>query len=386
MYGKHGCLKEAYKLFECVMIPNLISWNAIMAAYAHNGHVMKVHNLMNRMKQEGLVPDKATFLSILCAYARQETLPMGKQTHACLVQSMYETDISVANALVNMYGECHAWVDASNVFECMPRCNVFSWNALMGAYVKGDQSKLALQIFHNMQREGVMPDEVTFICVLDACLVEMAMEKSKHFYVCFLESGLKLEVALASSFINVYGKCGRLRDARRVFDESPKHKVDTWNSMISVYAQSGEGKEALHMLSLMDKDGVAPNEVTFVSVLTGCSHGGLVLEGFLCFGSMTQYHRIKPKMEHYNCLIDMLGRVGKLDEADYLIREIVPFPPTSTPLLSLLASCRHHQVDVVLGEYISNLAVMVDPQDCTPYIMLWNIYATACNLGDGESG
>ena len=156
--------------------------------------------------------------------------------------------------------------------------------------------------------------------------------------------------------------------------------------MISVYAQSGEGKEALHMLSLMEKEGVAPNEVTFVSVLTGCSHGGLVLEGFLCFGSMTQDHRIKPKMEHYNCLIDMLGRVGRLDEADYLIWKIVPFPPTSTPLLSLLASCRHHQVDVVFGEYISNLAFMVDPEDCTPYIMLWNIYATACNVGDGESG
>ena len=204
-------------------MPNLISWNAIMAAYAHNGHAMKVYNLVNRMKQEGLVPDKASFLIILCAYARQETLPMGKQTHACLVQSMYESDISVANALINMYGECHAWVDASNVFECMPQCNVFSWNALMGAYVKGGQSKLALQIFHNMQHEGVIPDEVTFICVLDACLVDMAMEKSKQFYVYFIESGLKLEVALASSFINVYGKCGRLRDAQMVFDESPKH-------------------------------------------------------------------------------------------------------------------------------------------------------------------
>jgi pentatricopeptide repeat protein len=168
-----------------------------------------------------------------------------------------------------------------------------------------------------------------------------------------------------------------------VFDEGPKHEADTWNSMISAYAQYGKGQEAVEMLSLMEEEGVAPNELTFVSVLTGCNHGGLILEGCWCFDSMDRDHGIKPRAEHYNCLIDMLGRVGRLDEANHLIDKV---PLTCTALLSLLASCRQHPADVALGERVSNRAIMADPLDCTPYIMMQNIYAMSCNSQDEELG
>lgn len=379
MYGKHGHVEDAQMLFEKVPVPNLVSWNAIIAVFAQHGHIKKVHKLCNQMQQEGLFPDKVTFLSILSACATPEALRIGKQAHTRIVGSTYELDVSVTNAIVNMYGECGAPEDAWRTFESMLQRSVFTWNALIGAYIQNGQGVSALEIFHRMQWEGVMPDEVTFISILGACTMEVSVGESGCLHTCFIGSGLKLDVSLGSAFINMYGKCGRLKDARRMFDRSPKHKVDTWNAIVSVYAQSGQGKEALHLFIDMQEEGVVPNDVTFVSVLCGCSHAGLIVEGCHCFNSMIEEHSITPKVEHYNCMIDLLGRAGKLDEAEYLANKM-PFRPMITPLLTLLAACRH-QADVRRGERIANLAFRVDPDDPTPYVMLWNIYATA---GKGE--
>lgn len=378
MYGKHGFLEEAGKLFSTLLTINLVTWNAIITSYAQHEQFHKVQELCSRMNLQGLFFDKVTFLASLSACTSTEALIIGKQTHSRIVGGTFESDVSVANGLVNMYGKCNAIKDAQQIFESIQHRSVSSWNALLGAYIQNDQGMFFWELLHRMHWEGVIPDKVTFLSILDACSMEVAEVDVTRLHTCFIGNDIELDSVLGSAFINVYGKCGKLKDALKMFKESPKHKVDTWNALITVYAQNGNGKESLQLLFHMQREGIVPNAVTFVSVLCGCSHAGLVSEGCYCFHLLIEMQSIEPKAEHYNCMVDLFGRAGNLEMAEFLVNKM-PFAPMMTSLLILLAACKH-QANVERAERVTNVALRVDCNDPTPYIMLWNIYSTACEV------
>ncbi|KAI5072912.1 hypothetical protein GOP47_0013018 [Adiantum capillus-veneris] len=374
IYGKHGLLEEAEKLFCRLLAVNLVTWNALLAAYAQCELLDRVKEFCSLMYLQGILPDNVTFLSTLSACTHPNDLAVGKQTHTRILWSTCKADALVVSALVNMYGKCNALINAQKIFESNQHHNVSCWNALLGAYSQNGYGMFSFELFHRMQWEGVIADKVTFISILRACTMEITEGDVFRLHTYLLGNNIGPDIALGSAFINTYGKLGKPKDALKMFLAGPKHEVDTWNALITVFGQSGYGNESLQLYFNMQRDGIKPNAITYVSLLSACSHAGLIAKGCCCFILLIADKAISPKAEHYNCMVDLFGRAGRLAEAEYMVNKM-PFDPMIIPLLILLAACKH-QMDVRRAERVTHFAFIVDPDDPTPYIMLRNIYST----------
>lgn len=415
MYGKGSSLEEASRVFEKMHEHNEITWNALISVFANKGQGVKALHLFYRMQQEGMMPNKITFVSVFSACASQGALTVGKQMHSSVVVCDFRSDVVIGTAIVNMYGKSHSPGEARQVFDRMPDRNVVSWTAIISAYAQNGQAneaftlfnlvdekydsvlwnsiisafsqnghgKKALALFEQMLHEGVMPDRVTFVSSLDAAAREAVLRDGKRLHCCIVGSVFGLDDIVQNALVSMYGKCGSLEVAWKLFWQLPKRDVFSWSSMIAAYAQIGQGKEALHIFNQMQQEGVMPDKVTFVNVLSACSHAGLVREGCRHFASMNDNYAITPIVDHYNCMIDLFGRSGRLDEAEELIRSM-RVCPTVVSWLTLLSACRNN-VDVRRGEWAAESVFKLDPINATPYIMLSSIYAAAGQPSDAAN-
>lgn len=382
MYGKCGSLEDAQKMFDKMPERNSISWNAIIAAHARQGHGEKAFQLFEQMQQEGVISGKVSFLSILDACDRRSALAGGKRIHTRILYGGFISDAVVATALVDMYGKCGSVEDARSIFDRLSKRDVVSWNAMIGGYARHGHGKDSLRLFDQMRKEGVVPSKATFISVLDACGAQAAIAKGKWIHKLIVQKGFQTDVILATALVNMYSKCGNLKVARSVFNKMSEHDVVSWNAMLAAYARHGWGKEALKLYDLMRREKTVPDSITFVNLLTACSHAGLVDEGRHFFHSIRRDHCITLVEEHYDCMIDLLGRAGCLDEAEALIQKM-PFQPTIVTWTTLLGACRN-QVDVKRGQRAAQRVFDLDPEYHAPYVMLSNIFTAAGMDSDAE--
>lgn len=374
-YAKCESLEDAGNIFERLSQRDVISWTAMIAAHARLGCVSDALQLFRCMRQEGKEADPVTFVCILDACASFSALTEGKWMHGHILDSLCESSLFVGNALVNMYGKCGSLDNAQRVFDRMPQHDVVSWNTMIAAYAQHGQGQKALNIFSQMQETEVVPNKVTCISVLDACARCAALVEGKHVHHYIVSSRHELDVASGTALVNMYGKCDNLESARRMFDNMLWRDIVSWNAMVAIYAQYGHGKEALHLFELMQRAGVIPDNTTFLSVLTACSHAGMIDDGRSFFSSMIQKHRVSPLLDHYVCMIDLLGRGGRLEDAERLINDM-PIQPTAATYMALVGACRY-QADFQRGELAAKHVFELDPGNIAPYVMLSNIYATA---------
>lgn len=375
MYGKCGSLGVARKLFDKMPERNLVSWNSIIAAYAQHGLVQESVNVFHQMMQEGILPDKVTFASVFSACTSEEILAEGKRMHGRMLGCGFQSDVVVGTTLVNMYGQCGCLGEALAIFYTMPGRNVAAWTSIIAAYAQSGMGKQAIQVFGQMQQEGLMPDKVTFISLLSLCATEAMLAVGKHIHVCVLNRGFDASLIVGTALITMYGKCGILDDARRMFDSISKCKVAAWNAMITVYAQHGLGSKAVQLFEHMHQEDIRPDNVTFLNILSACCHAGLVNEGLYCFVLMMGFHGMPLDLNHYVCMIDLLARSGQLDKAEYVMRRM-PFKPTAESVLALLSVCRY-EYDLERAEDFIKLAFQFDVNHVGLYILLANIYSVA---------
>lgn len=236
-------------------------------------------------------------------------------------------------------------------------------------------------LFTEMQNDGQAPNSSSFVSMLEACSNCASLDEGKKLHMCIFYAGLELDVLVGSALVNMYGKCGSLDDAWMTFDNMPEQNVVAWSAMIGVYAKHGQPRRALQLFCLMQQNKVRPDNVTYINLLTACSHAGLVYEACLCFDSMTQDHGMPPTMDHYACMIDLLGRVGLLDEAEFLVNDL-PFQPEAASFMTLLGACRRDQGDVERGKRMAKLVFECHLEDVIPYVMLSNVYAAASRGGN----
>lgn len=374
MYGKCGNMEAAQKVFNNMLDRDVVSWNAILAAYAQHEQGMHAHQFFAHMQLEGVLPCNATFVSVLSAYANEGMLAEGERLHVCIVDSDCKSDLNVGNALVSMYGKCGRLDDAQKVFDRLSERDVVSWNAIIMAYSQNEQGKEAWYLFEQMQQEGLLPDNVTFLSILDACSSQAGLARGKQVHSYVMANHLESDIFIATALISMYGKCGSLKSAQRVFDHIQKQTVVPWNAMIAAHARHGQAKEAIRHFYQM-KHKIMPDIVTFTILLTACSHVGLVDEACQLFSSIIQDHDIVPATDHYACMIDLLGRAGRLDEAENLLKNAA-CEPNVVLYMTLLGACRY-QVDVDRGERAANRVFELDQDDPAPFVMLSNIYAAA---------
>ncbi len=380
MYSKCGSLIDARQIFDTMSQRDLASWNTIIVGYAQHGEDKEAFGLFERMQQEGMKPDNGTFISILSACTSAAMLVQGKQIHAQIINDKVQPDMILETALVNMYSKCGSLTDARQVFDKMSQRDVVSWDALIAGYVQNGEGREALKLFERMQQEGMKPDNVTFINALSACANAAALAQGKQIHSQIINSGVKCNTILETALVNMYSKCGSLTDARQVFDKMSQQDLLSWNTIIAGYAQHGEGREALKLFERMQQEGMKPNNVTFISLLSACSHSGLVEEGVRCFELMQVEHKITPTVDHYSCLVDLFARAGRLDDAEKIITT-APVSANVVIWMTMLGACRLHG-DVDRAERMAARIVELEPQNAAVYVLLGNIYAGAGRWAD----
>ncbi|KAI5063579.1 hypothetical protein GOP47_0022126 [Adiantum capillus-veneris] len=341
MYGKFSNLKAANRSFNRMFKRDLVAWNALMDAYAQHGQFAGAHELLTQMQYEGFPPDIVTLVSLLSSCTSPESLDTGRQVHKCIQLLGLEVDVSIGNSLLHMYGKCGSFDEAFMVFSQMINRNVISWNAMINVCTQCGQEKMALEFFQDMIQQEFVPDGVTLLGVIDACANQAILSEAKHIHSYIERFGLVLDAMIRSAVIKMYSKCGSLEDVQRVFDESPVKDVILWNTIISSYAQHGHGERALEIFEQMKVHGVKPNESTLSIVLSACSHAGLASRGGQYFLEIGQDYGVTPTMEHFNFLIDLLGRSGQISDVENLI-ERMPMEPNATSWMTFLSACMKH--------------------------------------------
>ncbi|XP_068656991.1 putative pentatricopeptide repeat-containing protein At3g11460, mitochondrial [Aristolochia californica] len=385
MYSRGGALADASKAFDGFPIRkrDVVSWNSMISALAANGQEQQAVSTFFDMLALGEAPSKVTLMAVFNACAQLACIDTCQRVHKHLIpghSALFLNDVAVATALLDMHARCGDLNLARRLFDDIQLKNVVSWSAMIAGYEQNMDFHKALDLFHKMVEE-VRPNEVTMISVIAACSGLGASQPGRVIHSFVMMTGLARDGRVGSALIDMYAKCGDIQSARRVFDftDYAMRTVVMWSAMIGAEGLHGAGQRSLSLFSDMTRHGFAPNEVTFVSLLSACSHGGLVQDGLSCFKIMQRVYRLSPAAKHYACVVDLLGRAGKLIEAHDFIRAM-PIEADVAVWGSLLGACRLHG-NYDLAMVAEKEILCLDPSSVGHQVLLANIYKEA---GKGE--
>ncbi|MBA0743851.1 hypothetical protein Gogos_006505 [Gossypium gossypioides] len=375
LYTKCGDIGNVQQIFEEIPKTDVIPWSFMISRFAQSDQSEKAVNLFCRMRQSFVVPNQYTFASALQACATLGDLDLGKQMHSLVLKVRLDADVFVSNALMDVYAKCGRIEDSLELFEKSLNRNDVSWNTMIVGYVNCGDAEKALSLFLEMLENRAQATEVTYSGVLCASAGLTALELGTQIHSVTFKTNYAENTVVHNALIDMYSKCGRIRDARLVFDMMNERDEVSWNTMISGYSMHGLGMEALKIFQMMQDRGYKPNTLTFVGVLSACSNSGLLDEGQAYFSSMLQEYGIEPCIEHYSCMVRLLGRSGHLHKALKLIEEI-PFKPSVMVWRALLGACVIHK-NVELGRMSAQRILEMEPEDDATHVLLSNMYATA---------
>ncbi|GAV79949.1 LOW QUALITY PROTEIN: PPR domain-containing protein/PPR_2 domain-containing protein/DYW_deaminase domain-containing protein, partial [Cephalotus follicularis] len=381
MYAKFGDMVMARMVFDKMLNRDLTSWNTMVSGYVKNGNPREALVFFELMGKTGLVADATTLLGLLSGCADLLAVKQGKEIHGYVVRNGIKLcNGFLINSLIEMYCVCNSVVDARRLFEGLLAKDVVSWNCIISGYTKIGDAFESLRIFCRMVLEGAKPDQVTLVSVLGACDQITALQFALSVHSSLIKKGFAGNTMVATALINMYSKCGSLACSRHIFDEMPHKNLVSWSVMVTGYGIHGRGRDAISLFCEMLANNVTPDEGVFTSVLSACSHAGLVVEGKEIFQRMTKNYNVKPGPAHYSCLVDLLGRAGHLDEA-YDVIKSMEVNPTDDIWTALLSACRQYR-NVKLAEIIEQKVFDMNPREVGSYICLSNIYATEKRWND----
>ncbi|KAL8556509.1 hypothetical protein ACS0TY_004089 [Phlomoides rotata] len=383
MFGKCREVNYAVRFCNGISGKNVVVWNSMIGAYAVNDRPFESFACLKMMQEDDNVkPDTITLMNLLPSCSNLGALLQGRAVHGYAIRNGYLSHLVLEIALVDMYGKCGSAKLADSVFLHMRERNLVSWNAMIAAYVQNSYDREAIKTFQDLQLELYVPDEMTFSTIL-AAYAEIALPKEgKQIHGHIYKSGLPLGTFVSNAMIHMYAKCGDLEAARKFFNRMLFKDLVSWNTIIMAYAIHGYGEYCFRLFSDMMSEGFQPNGSTFVSLLSACSIAGLVDEGWKYFDAMKRDYELDPGIEHYGCILDLIGRGGNLDRAKRFVEEM-PLIPTHRIWGSLLAASRHHR-NVELAELAANQIFSLNNDNTGCYVLLSNIYAEVGRWEDAE--
>ncbi|KAK9993211.1 hypothetical protein SO802_022914 [Lithocarpus litseifolius] len=419
----------ARKVFDQMRQPNCFSWNTIIRALAESnddGKPLAALLFFFQMVCDASVePNQFTFPSVLKACAQSSRLKEGMQVHGLVVKYGLDSDEFVVSNLVRMYVMCGVMKDAHllfirnliefdegdevvrnhkkkeegnvvlwnvmvdgyvrlgefgaarELFDSMPQRTAVSWNVLISGYAQNGLFKEAIEMFREMQMGDVCPNYVTLVSVLPAISRFGALELGKWVHLYAEKNGIEIDDVLGSALVDMYSKCGSIEKALQVFERLPRKNAITWSTIIGGLAMHGRANDALDYFSMMERSGVTPSDVTYIGVLSACSHAGLVDKGRSFFSHMVKAVGFEPRIEHYGCMVDLLGRAGHLEEAEELILNM-PIKPDDVIWKALLGACKIHG-NIEMGRRVAEVLMDMVPHDSGSYVALSNMYASSGN-------
>ncbi|KAF5769995.1 putative tetratricopeptide-like helical domain superfamily [Helianthus annuus] len=376
----HGDLNYASKLLNSVQQPNMFMWNTLIRGLAISPNPHEAVFLYVNMRRIGVTPGKHTFPFVLKACSGLRSVELCKQVHSQVVKVGLDLDFHVVNNLIRGYSVSSGLVLARQVFDEMPDKNVNVWTTMVCGYAQNDRTVEALDLFNQMVAEGFEPNGPSLSSVLSACAQSGCLDMGEKIHRYIMEKGLGTEVILGTALVNMYAKNGALVMARTCFDNMPQKNIITWNVMISGLAVHGHAKEALDVFQVLEKYNVMPNDSTFVGVLSACCHAGMLDFGRKIFNSMRSVYGIEPKIQHYGCMVDLLGRGGMLSEAEELINRM-PWKADLKILGALLSACGSYG-NIEVAERAVKKMLVLEHDNHGVYVVLSNMYADAGRWDD----
>uniref|UniRef100_A0A5K1GGY2 Pentacotripeptide-repeat region of PRORP domain-containing protein n=2 Tax=Nymphaea colorata TaxID=210225 RepID=A0A5K1GGY2_9MAGN len=407
-YVKLGCVEDAERLFLNMPERDVVSWSAVIDGFLKAGQIQKAFEFYGRMQHDNVKPNKVTITNFLSICGDLLFLFEGQQLHGLVIKigldsydfihttviHMYAAcgrmdlahlqfvsganrNISASNALIAGYVKHNRLDQARRIFDRMQNRDVVSWSSMVSGYAQSGQFEMALHLFYDMQKSGIRPNEITLVSVLSAISGSGDLRQGVWIHEYIYRNSIPLNDNLSAGLIDMYAKCGNINDALGLFHyiRNKCKSISPWNSIINGLAMHGYAEQSLSIFSDSQKIGLEPNSITFIGVLCACCHAGFVELGEAYFRSMTKQYRIQPNIKHYGCMVDLLGRAGRLEDAKELINSM-PVKPDVVIWGSLLAACRSHG-DVEMGEWAAKCLVDLEPSHGGGRVLLSNIYAGA---------
>lgn len=401
-----GDLSYAQTVFDRIMSPDTFMWNAMIRGYTDNDQPEEALILYAQMISDSVPHNSHTFPFLLKACSDPSFVDATIQIHNHIFKFGFWTEVFTLNSLVHAYAACGRRESACLIFDQASRRDTVTWNSIIDAYVKSGEVETAyglfkamtgknvvswttmisgfalaglnseaLRLFHEMQIEGIEPDAAALGSALSACANLGAIEQGRYIHMYIERNKIKTDSMLERGLIDMYAKSGDIEEAWKVFKRSKRKCVSVWTAMISGFAIHGLAREALHWYREMQKEGLKPNPITFTAILSACCYAGLVEQGRTLFTTIESVHGLSPSMEHYGCLVHLLGRAGFLEEAKQVV-DTMPIKPNAVILGALLSACRLHG-NLELGKEIGEKLIRMDPVHGGRYIHAASILSAA---------
>ncbi|KAK4742705.1 hypothetical protein SAY87_000706 [Trapa incisa] len=374
-----GPMRYARNVFSLAHHYNVFTWNAMIRGYAESENPGLAIELYQQMKVLSIKPDTHTYPFLFKAIAQLAAIREGEAVHSIVKKNGFESLIYVQNSLIHMYASCGQVESSHKVFSVMTERDLVAWNTVINGFAVNSRPTEALILFKDMSSEGVKPDKFTMVSLLTACSDLGALSLGRRLHVFMIKTGLTENMYANNALLDLYSKCGIVWDAHQVFDEMGERNVVSWTSLIVGLAVNGFGEEALALFKGLEMEGIRPTEITYVGVLYACSHCGMVDEGFNYFQKM-QDNGIVPQIEHFGCMVDLLGRAGLVQRAHSFIKSL-PVRPNAVIWRTLLAACTSHGKSD-LAEIVRAQLLQLEPKHSGDYVLLSNLYATEQRWSD----
>ncbi|KAF5195280.1 Pentatricopeptide repeat-containing protein [Thalictrum thalictroides] len=370
-YFKCGCSESGrrvfYEMFEC----NVITWTAVISGFAQSEFRNESLHLFLKMRRELVEPNSLTYTSSLQACSGLRKLTEGRQIHGLVLKSGYQSDFRIESALMDMYSKCNCMEDACCIFDSAEEIDEISMTVILVGFAQNGMEEEAIRVFMKMLKTGINIDANIVSAILGADL-HLTLGKQIHSLV--VKKSFGSNPYVSNGLINTYSKCGELVESVKVFSSMVERNAVSWNSMIAAFARHGRGFESLQLYEQMRSESEEPTDVTFLSLLQACSHIGSIEKGMELLKSMSNVHGIIPRVEHYACVVDMLGRAGNLKEAKSFI-EGLPVKPGVAVWQALLGACSIHG-NSDIGRYAANNLLLSEPESKTAHVLMANIYTS----------
>ncbi|CAH9075834.1 unnamed protein product [Cuscuta epithymum] len=370
--AQNGELEEARKLFHDSPIRDVFAWTSMVSGHVQNGKVEEARIFFDDME----VKNEVSWNAMIAGYVQCKRIDLARE----LFEAMPCKNTSSWNTMITGYAQNGDIVSARNLFECMPKHDCISWAAIIAGYVQCGNSEEALRMFVEMTRDGERINRSSFTCVISTCADIAVFELGKQVHGRIVKAGYESGCYVGNALLAMYCKCGSMCEALGVFKGIVEKDVVSWNTLIAGYARHGFGKEALEFFEVMKGNGFKPDDVTMVGVLSACSHTGLVEMGMEYFDSMKGDYGIDANSKHYTCMIDLLGRAGRLNDAQGLIKSM-PFEPDAATWGAILGASRIHG-NTELGEKAAEKVIALEPWNAGMYVLLSNMYAASGRWSD----
>ncbi|XP_019054914.1 PREDICTED: pentatricopeptide repeat-containing protein At2g04860 [Nelumbo nucifera] len=379
-YANCGKTESARLLYGSMPYKNIVSLTAIISSYAEKGDLGSAMDCFSEMQRLEMKADSISIVSILNGFTNPSYVRVGVAFHGYGIKSGLCSYTMVTNELICMYGKFDDIDAAFSLFLEMHGRPLISWNSIISCCVQAGRSTDAMELFFQMKMFGYSPDLITMATVLSGCSQQGSLQFGRRIHTYILRNNLEVEEFIGTALIDMYAKCGSIESAERVFKSIEKPCLATWNAMISGYGLYGLENQSLACYSKMLGQGLEPDEITFLGVLSTCSHAGLVHEGQRYFRIMTEEFGVSPGMQHYACMVDLLGRAGLLGEAIDFIKKMKIRPDSVVWGALLGASCIYQEVE--LGECLAKWIILSDCHHGGLYVLMSNLYAAAGRWDD----